>query len=57
MTVKNLTDQQQHLTIRDGKLTHVVPVSFVRQVANGQKVDDKLSAIIARAYLNELGLR
>ena len=57
MTV-NLSEQQPHIVINceDDKQVHVVPVLSLRQIANGQKIDAKLSRIIARAYLKELGL-
>lgn len=55
MTV-NLTEQQPHVVIncKEDKQVHVVPVFAIRQIANGQKIDDKLSRIIARAYLDAI---
>tara|TARA_R110002111_G_scaffold141691_1_gene207671 strand:+ start:94 stop:264 length:171 start_codon:yes stop_codon:yes gene_type:complete len=56
MTV-NLSGQLPHVVIEDDKQVHVVPVFSIRQIANGQNIDTELSQIIAKAYLNELGLR
>ena len=50
----NLTEQQPHVVIKEDKQVHVVPVFAIRQIANGQKIDDKLSRIIARAYLDAI---
>lgn len=58
MTV-SLSEKQQHLVINDTEngQVHVVPVFSVRQIANGQVENKELSQLIAKAYLNELGLR
>lgn len=58
MTV-SLSEKQQHLVINDTEngQVHVVPVFSVRQIASGQVENKELSQLIAKAYLNELGLR
>lgn len=53
MTVKSITAKQPILSVtdRDTGEIHFVPLHVVSSVARGDKVDDKLSQIVAKAFL------
>lgn len=53
MIVKSITAKQPILSVvdRDTGEIHFVPLHVVRSVARGDKVDNELSQIIAKAFL------
>lgn len=53
MTVKSITAKQPHLSIVDYETgeVHLVTLSAIRGIARGDRIDDELSCIIAKAFL------
>lgn len=55
--IENLNEHQPHITITTQDNVHVVPVSLLRNIANGSHLaDNDLIRAIASALLSELGL-
>lgn len=55
MSVVDLSERQPHLVVNMGNAVHVLPLSLIRDIANGKVDASKLqSAILARALLGEI---
>lgn len=55
--IKNLNEHQPHITITTQGNVHVVPVTLIRNIANGSHLaDNKLVRLMAKIILDELGL-
>lgn len=55
MSVVDLSERQPNLVVNMGNAVHVLPLSLIRDIANGNIDASKLqSAILARALLGEL---
>lgn len=55
--IKSINEHQPHIVVNFGDKAHVLPVSLLRQIANGEHLaDNELVRVIARALISELGL-
>lgn len=55
MSVVDLSERQPNLVVNMGNAVHVLPLSLIRDIANGNIDASKLqSAILARALLGEI---
>jgi len=53
MTVKSIIQKQPHLSVVDYETgeVHLVTLNAIRGIARGDRIDDELSCIIAKAFL------
>ena len=53
--IKNINEHQPHIVVNTGDDVHVIPVSLIRDVANGRHLaDNQLVMALARIVLDEL---
>lgn len=53
MAVKSITEKQPHLSVVDYETgeVHLVALGVIRAIARGDRIDNELSCIIAKAFL------
>ena len=53
--IKNINEHQPHIVVNTGDDVHVIPVTLIRNIANGSHLaDNKLVRLMAKIILDEL---
>mgnify|MGYP000498258873 CR=1 FL=1 len=53
--IKNINEHQPHIVVNTGDDVHVIPVSLIRDVANGRHLaDNRLVMALARIVLDDI---
>ena len=53
--IKNINEHQPHITITTQDKVHVIPVTLIRNIANGSHLaDNKLVRLMAKIILDDM---